>query len=264
MSARILPGIDRGQPIDWGSASADYAQYRPGPPDQLFAALEAFGIGLPGQRILDLGTGTGVVARALAKRGAIVSGIDVSRAQIEEAQQLAARDGLTIDFRVAPAEEPPFGERTFEVATANQCFLYFDRQRVIAELRRVLTPGGRLAISHFNWLPLSDPIAAASEALVLRFNPNWQAAGFDGNVGATPDWLPADVAVEAFLWFDADVPFTRESWRGRIRASHGIGASLSLTDVHAFDTQHSELLDRTTPPSFTVKHRVDARVLRFP
>jgi len=264
MSTRSLPDIDRGRPIDWGSTSRDYAQYRSGPPDQLYAALQAFGIGLPGQRILDLGTGTGIVARALATRGAIVSGIDVSRAQVEEAQRLAASDGLTIDFRVAPAEEPPFGERKFEAATANQCFLYFDRMRVIAELRRVLMPGGRLVISHYNWLPLSDPIAAASEALVLRFNPNWQAVGFDGNVRAAPDWLPADMTVEAFFWFDTDVPFTRESWRGRIRASRGIGASLSNEEVRTFDAEHAKMLDRIAPPSFTVKHRVDARILRFP
>jgi len=264
MSTRSLSDIDRGQSIDWGSTSPDYAQYRSGPPDQLYAALQAFGIGLPGQRILDLGTGTGVVARALAKRGGIIAGIDVSRHQIEEAQRLAASDGLAIDFRVAPAEEPPFGERQFEVATANQCFLYFDRMRVIAELRRVLTPGGRLVISHFNWLPLSDPVAAASEALVLRFNPNWQAAGFDGNIAAVPPWLPNDMTVEAFFWFDVDVPVTRETWRGRMRASRGIGASLSLAEVQAFDTAHSELLDRIAPPSFTVKHRVDARILRFP
>ena len=260
----MRPTIDDGRSIDWGATSPDYALYRSGPPDELYVRLQALGIGLPGQRILDLGTGTGVVARALAHRGAIVTATDISPGQIEEAKKLAARDGLVIDFQVAPAEEPPLGDHQFEVATANQCFLYFDKQRTISGLRRVLVPGGRLMASHFSWLPKVDPLAAASEELVLRFNPDWRAAGYDGRVAPMPKWVPDDLVLEGFFWFDVDVPFTRETWRGRIRASRGVGASLPAEQVEAFDREHARLLEAIAPACFTVQHRVDARVLRFP
>ena len=260
----MQPIIDNGRPIDWGMTSSDYRAFRPGPPDALYNRLRALGIGLPGQPVLDLGTGTGVIARALARRGAVVSGIDIAPEQIEEARRASRAEELEIDFRVAPAEEPPFPDHSFEVATANQCFLYFDRDRILAALRRVLIPGGRLVTSHFNWLPTIDPIAAASEELILRFNPSWKSAGFDGTVAPMPKWVPNDVVVETFFWFDVDVPFDRISWRGRIRASRGVGASLSPTEVEAFDQEHRALLDAIAPQTFTIKHRVDAHVVRFP
>ena len=256
--------IDGGRSIDWGETSQDYVAYRPGPPDGLYDRLRALGVGLPCQSVLDLGTGTGVIARALARRGAMVSGIDIAPEQVAEARRLALEEGLQIDFRVGPAEEAPFPDHSFGVATANQCFLYFDAQRMLVTLRRILVPGGRLVTSHFNWLPTLDPIARASEELVLQFNPDWQGAGFDGAVEVMPDWVPDDIDLEGFFWFDDDVSFTRESWRGRIRASRGIGASLGAEEVASFDQEHAKLLDRIAPPTFTIKHRIDARILRFP
>jgi SAM-dependent methyltransferase len=260
----MRPRIDSGASVDWGLTSPDYALYRPGPPDELYARLQALGVALPGQHVLDLGTGTGVVARALAKRGAIVAATDISAAQIEAARRLAALEGLAIDFRVAPAEEPPLAEHQFDVATASQCFPYFDKARTIATLRRALVPGGRLVTSRFSWLPKVDAIAAASEALVLKFNPNWQAAGFDGHIAPLPCWVPPDLILEGFFIFDADVPFTREAWRGRIRASRGVGATLSADQVAAFDQEHAALLTSITPPKFSIKHRVGAHIFRFP
>jgi SAM-dependent methyltransferase len=259
----MRPVIDQGRSIDWSATSGDYAAFRPGPPTALFDRLQALGIGLPQQRILDLGTGTGVMARAFARRGAVVAGIDIAPGQIEAARRLAEAERLPVAFRVAPAEEPPFAERSFEAATANQCFLYFDRARVLAALRRVLVPDGRVVISHYNWLPRLDPIARASEALILQFNPAWEGADFDGTVAPVPEGMPDDLVLEGFFWFDVDVPFDRAAWLGRIRASRGVGASLPPSQIEAFDKEHAALLSRIAPETFTIKHRVDARILCF-
>src|SRR5438270_10783622 len=79
------PAIDDGQPIDWSCTSADYAVHRPGPPERLYDLLGTLGVGLRGQRVLDVGTGTGLVARALAARGVSACGIDIAPGQIEAA-----------------------------------------------------------------------------------------------------------------------------------------------------------------------------------
>lgn len=67
--------------------------------------------------------------------------------------------------------------------------------------------------------------------------------------------------VDDFFVFDAQIPFTQESWRGRFRACRGIGASLSPQEVAAFDREHAELLARTVEVSFTVLHRIDCQIL---
>ena len=73
--------IDGGHAFDWGKTSPDYAVYRPGYPASFYTVLQAVGIGRPGQHILDLGTGTGVLARAFAQQGTHVIGVDIADAQ---------------------------------------------------------------------------------------------------------------------------------------------------------------------------------------
>jgi SAM-dependent methyltransferase len=204
-----------------------------------------------------------VLAREFARRGCDVAGIDISAEQIEAARRLAAEEKLAADFRVAPAESTPFADASFDVATANQCWLYFDLARVIPELRRVLRPRGLLAVSHYSWLPRLDAIARASEALVLRFNPDWSSADYDGRVPARPGWSRDHFELRAMFYYDEPVAFTRESWRGRIRALRGIGASLASDAVRAFDLEHAALLARIAPPEFTILHRIDAHVFEF-
>ena len=89
-------------------------------PDSFWRRLEALEIGRPGHRILDLGTGTGVMARRFASSGCQVVGIDISDAQIRVARLLAAEDGLEVDFRVGPGEEPDLPADSIDVVSAGR------------------------------------------------------------------------------------------------------------------------------------------------
>jgi SAM-dependent methyltransferase len=258
---RDNPAIDPGRSIDWGRTSADYAAHRPGPPASFFRRLEALGVGLPGQHILDLGTGTGVLARQFARQGAQATGIDIAAGQVEAARALAEREGVSARFEVAPAEQSPFANASFDVITALQCWLYFDPQRAIAEVRRLLRPGGVLVTCYFSWLPRLDPVARASEQLVLRFNPQWSGADWAGNIPPLPGWAKADFTLTAMFWYDEAIPFTREAWRGRMRACRGVGATLSAEEIERYDREHAALLEGLVPERFTVLHRLDAHVL---
>ena len=97
--------IDQGHAFHWGKTAQDYAVYRPGYPESFYTILHALGIGRPGQAILDLGTGTGVLARAFAQCGASVIGLDLAAEQIVVAQQLARQEHLDIQFVTCAAEE---------------------------------------------------------------------------------------------------------------------------------------------------------------
>lgn len=257
-----VPGKDGDRAIDWGRTSSDYATWRPNYPEEFYDRLAAIGIGTSGQRILDLGTGVGFLAISFARRGAIVTGIDIAEGQIQQARESAEQQGLEIDFRVAPAEQTGLPEGAFNAITASQCWLYFEHARAIAEVKRLLRPDGVLMLSHMSWLPREDEITRRSEELVLQFNPDWTAADWSGEI---PD-IPASAKehfnkVNGFV-FDVRLPFTREQWRGRIRACRGVGATMSDEEVAAFDKAHAELLERTTPPEFTILHRVDCFVLQ--
>lgn len=249
--------------IDWGNTSQDYAVYRPGPPPCFYDRLQNLGIGLPDQRIVDLGTGTGVLARQFARQGANCFGLDIAENQVATAKRLAAEEGLKVTWAVGPAEELPW-DGPFDFATANQCFLYFDKQRMMAEVKRVLTPEtGRLVTSHFSWMPRVDEIARRSEELVLEHNPHWTAADWHGVIPEFPEWARPDAEVENFFVYDVPMPFTRESWAGRILACRGVGATMTPEEVARFHKAHLQLLEEIAPPEFPIIHRIDAHVFRL-
>jgi ubiquinone/menaquinone biosynthesis C-methylase UbiE len=109
----------------------------------------------PGEDVLDVGCGTGeITMRAKTRTGPTgsVAGIDPSPEMIAVASQKAAQAGLDIDYRVAAVEALPFAESTFDVVVSSLMMHHLPadlKPRALAEIRRVLKPGGRLVIVDF-------------------------------------------------------------------------------------------------------------------
>ncbi len=249
---------------DFGKTAADYVTHRAGFPDSFFERLAARGIGRAGSRVVDLGTGTGTLARGFAARGCRVVGLDISAPLLEQARALGAAAGLEVEYRVARAEETGLPDASADLLLAGQCWHWFDRPLAAREALRVTRRGGHVVIAHFDWIPLPGNVADATETLIRAHNPAWPHFG---GVGVHPAWL-ADLAragareLETFS-YDVDVPYTHEGWRGRIRASAGIAATLAPDAVAAFDREHAALLAARFPqPTLAVLHRVFAVIGR--
>lgn len=97
-----------------------------------------------GQKILDLGTGTGVLPRNMYSYGGNWTGTDISEEQIKQAKHLSV--GMNIDYKAVATEKIDFSEDTFDVITACQCFWYFDHKKIMPELYRILKPSGKLLV----------------------------------------------------------------------------------------------------------------------
>ena len=263
----MIPGdsSDGGKNINWSKASVDYARYRLGFPPSFFQRLEEFGIGLRGQRglrVLDLGTGTGALALEFAKCGLIATGVDISEGQIEQAKNLARAENLEIDFICAPAEKTGLPDSSFDIVSAGQRWQYFDKQFIAAEIKRMLANDGKLLICHFCWLPRQDMIARKTEELVIRFNPELSAGDWDGLAPEFPDDTTGEFELLGKFVYDEEIPFTRESWRGRIRACRGVTVTLPPDKALEFDAEHTRLLEKIADSEFTVLHRIDAHILK--
>ncbi len=254
MRDRIV--IDNGRDANWGRTSNDYSLYRPGYPDSFYDKIALSGVGLKGQRILDLGTGTGILARNFAKRGCIVTGVDISENQISAAKKLAKEEGLAINFFVSAAESTNLPDNAFDVITASSCWLYFDKSIVILEVKRLLDPHGFLMTCSIVWLPFEDRIAQKTEELILRYNPHWTGAGFKPEIQIQPEWSLNDFLLSSFHMYRIPMEFTHESWRGRIRACRGVGASLSQKEIEEFDNEHAKLLKKIADKSFNILHLI--------
>jgi SAM-dependent methyltransferase len=252
--------------INFGKTAQDYGSHRAGFPAQFFERLREFGIGLLGQQVVDLGTGTGTIARGLAKQGCQVTGLDISPELIAQAKQLDAAAGVTIQYVQAPAEATTLPDASFDVVTAGQCWHWFNRPQAAGEVRRLLKPAGQLVIAHFDWLPLPHNVVTATEQLIEQYNPAWNMGG---GSGLYPAWL-GDVAVAGFdnietFSFDVPVAYSHVAWRGRIRASAGVAASLPPEQVARFDDDLAELLQQQFPEDpLSIPHRVFALICRSP
>lgn len=251
--------------VDFGEHPEDYAQYRPPYPDSLFQRLAAYGIGRPGQQVLDLGCGTGLFARELARRGADVTGLDVSHKLIEQANMLDREAGTSLDYVVATAEETFFPDASFDVVTAAASWHWFDHDAATAEVHRILRENGVLLTLWYYWLPLPGSACEATEKLILKYNPDWpyhsKLGGFDGALRRfTTDncWR-----IEGFL-FDFPVEFSHEQWRRRMFACAGMGASGVLSDQQKqkFDNELAEMLAARFPGELSVEHRIPAIVMQ--
>lgn len=116
-----------------------------------------------GERVLDVATGTGMVAFALAERGCEVVGLDQSEAMLAGARtKLAAQPALAgrVNFVRGEAERLSFSDASFDALSFTYLLRYIDdRRSTMAELARVVKPGGRIGMLEFG-VPSSPPLRA--------------------------------------------------------------------------------------------------------
>ena len=244
--------IDSGKEFDWGRTSEDYAKYRDIYPCEFYAKIAQRGLCVDGQCVLDIGTGTGVLPRNMQRFGARWIGIDSSENQISQARRLS--EGMDIDYYAIPAEEINFTDKSFDVITACQCFWYFNHETLAPKLYRILKSNGRILVLYMAWLPYEDKIAGASENLVLKYNPKWSGAGENMRPIHIPDCYFGSFKLVYHEEYYLTVPFTRESWNGRMKSCRGVGASLSKQQIAEWESDHMALLEKIAPEKFEIKH----------
>ena len=105
----------------------------------------------PGERVLDIACGTGIVARNVAPRvgeqGSVI-GLDVNPDKISVARAAAERDHISIEWHTSPAERLPFPNENFDLVFCQFGLMFFsDRHTALTEMHRVLKTGGRVVLS---------------------------------------------------------------------------------------------------------------------
>jgi SAM-dependent methyltransferase len=210
----------------WDSAGRDYERISLHLGDAIDFALERLAP-RPGERILDLGTGTGLAARRAAARGAAVVGVDLGVELIESARSLASAEGLQIDFRVGDAEELPFEDASFNGILSTFGVMFVGRpQDAAREIARVCRAGGRVALA--SWTPESS-IARKFAVHRPYLSPSPGPSPFDWGV---PDRLRQLLGGAFDLSFEAAttvlrLPSSQEAWDLFVR---GYGPTRTLAE----------------------------------
>jgi ubiquinone/menaquinone biosynthesis C-methylase UbiE len=106
----------------------------------------------PGQKVLDVATGSGNTAISAARRFSMAIGIDYVPELIEQAKERAQAEGLDVAFDVGDAENLPYPDASFDVVLSTVGVMFTpDQDRAAKELLRVCKPGGKIGLA--NWVP---------------------------------------------------------------------------------------------------------------
>jgi ubiquinone/menaquinone biosynthesis C-methylase UbiE len=195
----------------FGAGAAAYEAARPGYPDVAIEVLrDELGVG-GGATVCDLAAGTGKLTRRLVELGARVTAVEPVEAMRAQAKAAAPR----ADHVEGTAEEIPLPDASIDVVTVAQAFHWFDAPTALAEIARVLRPGGRFALlwnerdESMAWVAEMSRIIRWHERTVSRYqHTDWAAV-----VGASGRFTPLEE--RAFRW---EQPMTRAVLADRVRS----------------------------------------------
>jgi SAM-dependent methyltransferase len=206
----------------------------------------------PGERILDVATGTGWAARRIAERGAQVTGIDFSESVVTTARELSPDGGMS--FEVADAEQLPYPDGHFDAVLSTFGVMFCARpERAAKELARVCKPGGRLALATWS--------TSGSVREVFEMIAGYKRAASNPN-GPQPrspfDWGDTNRLIE-LLGEDFDLGFeegttyyrTRDGAAAFAAFASGFGPVVTLLDESTSLTRRPPRASAASSSSFT-------------
>ena len=218
----------------FGTDPERYDRARPRYPDVLIERIVA---SAPGRRVLDVGVGTGIVARQFQAAGCMVLGVEPDARMAEFAQ------GSGVEVDVSTFEAWEAAGRRFDAVVSGESWHWVDPVAGAAKAAEVLAPGGRLAVFWITGQPsegLEEAFAevyrrALPESLVTRLGPKAIEVAHSAMGTKAADGMRATGAFdEPEQWrFEWTKSYTRDEWLDALRTSGAVIPQSKLTDLLA-------------------------------
>lgn len=224
------------------SIGADYERYRPGFPEEIAAVVAPSQVGT----VLDLAAGTGKFTERLVTRAREVIAVEPSEAMLAELRCKLPQ----VPALIGTAEDIPVADGTFDLITVAQAYHWFDPDLASREMRRVLAPGGRLALI---WNAPDPRCEWDAGAHAIAHPPEDEATAGSGE-------LPA-LDVPGFI----RTRTARVSWSEAISREDYLARWLTVsTFLAADDTTRTEMLQQVESTLDTHPHTAGLRMLQLP
>ncbi|HKQ46321.1 MAG TPA: class I SAM-dependent methyltransferase [Rhizomicrobium sp.] len=145
----------QGRP-DFAGAAAHYRRYRLAYPERLIARVAALAGLKPGDAVLDLGCGTGMLAIPLAQAGMAVTAMDPEPEMLAAAQMAAQQAGVAVTWIRGGSQDLTAHMGPFRLVVMGRSFHWMDRAQTLAMLDKIVTPDGGVALFHDSHPPVAE------------------------------------------------------------------------------------------------------------
>jgi ubiquinone/menaquinone biosynthesis C-methylase UbiE len=212
--------------VNFGNVAKNYALYRNDLPEELLESLKLRGFDLQAKKVADIGSGTGVLTRALYLEGAKVIGVEPDKELIQEAEHIDEAEGIRIQYKNNYAELTGLEGDSFDYGTVLRAWHWFNRIDTLEEIKRILKEEGTLIIMDSGFISQGKVIQETFK-IIEKYMPDRKikAAGSKAEskqlINSFPvewfkEWKNTGFHLRDTYNFDYTVSFSNEAWCGRV------------------------------------------------
>jgi SAM-dependent methyltransferase len=265
-----MTSIDPRRARAFDGYAGEYDRFRPGYPDELFDTIAAR-LGLSEHPVVvDLGAGTGRASLPMAERGWRVTAVEPGRPLLDVLRGAATNAGLIVSTVQASAEETGLDPESADLVTAAQSFHWFDKERALPEIARILRPSGGVAL-FWNVRDIErSPFLADYDALLARHAASEVDTGRYEAIGRQETARAFDAHAAAFespelIHLHHEVEMTDEQFIGMAFTASYVRVGMEPEVQDRFRIELGGLLGRhrlTDGRPFAVPYRIDLWIAR--
>jgi len=213
--------------IDFGQVAKSYAKAREDIPMSLMDSLFIRGISLDGKKVADIGCGTGAFSRKMAMRKANVIGVDPSTELLQHAIDFNKTKNYKIHYVQGYSENTGLTESQFDLVTVMRAWHWFDREKAIIEIKRILREKGTLIVIDSGFLAGSAVVEKTFEQLSKYVSGGLKPAGSKAEsmqrINGFPiewfaEWQKNGFVLSDLYKLNYSVTFTKQDWIERMES----------------------------------------------
>ncbi|MDQ1004362.1 ubiquinone/menaquinone biosynthesis C-methylase UbiE [Neobacillus niacini] len=254
---------------DFGQVAKSYAKAREDIPVSLMDSLYVRGIFLDGKKVVDIGCGTGALTRKIAMRKADVTGVDPSKELLQHAVALNKSKNYNIPYLQGTSENTGLDDSKFDMVTVMRAWHWFEREKAMAEIKRILKAKGTLIVIDSGFLAGPSVVEKTFEVLSKYVSGGLKPAGTKAQSRQRINGLPAEwfeewqtngFKLSDFYSLNYNVTFTKETWIERVESISwlaGLEAGVRKKTLQDLTAVLSE------QDSYVIPHECNVCILRL-
>lgn len=257
--------------VNFGNVAHHYAKYRNDLPDELFASFKVRDITFQDKKVADLGSGTGILSRALFKEGATVTGIEPSKELIQKAEEIDISEEMTIKYVNTGAENASLDFNAYDYVTVLRAWHWFDRVKTLEVINQILKRNGKLIVMDSGFISQVSLIIDTLD-MIKAYMPDGKLKAAGSKASSTQringfpvewfkEWEDYGLDLNDTYKFNYMVSFSNEEWTGRVGSLSWLSQIQEADRRKLLEQLYNHLNKKFTDTQHDIEHACTVAIL---